>query len=733
MSIKRIIISVGIVIGTFSAIGFASASTWTNLPVDGSGNVTIGPTSTLSGNVNVSGTLSEYGVAVPTSTVTSFTGAGCVTATNSTGTVALTVTCISGNQNITFTIGGDATGTATGTTTITDNITVIGLDGHVLPAVASGTLQYTSGAWKINLATNSLGLYDANGNLSSFSGSSFSASSGCITSVSISGAGALSGATSTCSGGGGGASTSTSNTWAANQTFTSSTLLGNASNIYVGTITGDPGTFVNSLCNTYAPQATSSLNIYLPAMSSTFSTAINLTQRCNVYGVGPGTHLTWTGAAGTTSTIENFGDSNPHLSGGGINNLWLDSSGSATTTNGTVGLYMGGSAGAAHAINSGLTISGFGIALDMGANTYQTGLTNSTLRGDGRNIQIEQANNSGESDYFANVFAVDPANSSSSNCVWFKNGSIENLTWQGGSIDNCQLHDGTYNQNVLLSGVNHEEPTYATYGNYDYEVIDADTHSSFNEVGGNFELVTPTSSSPMNEVISCGTGAICHYTGGIIYKYANATNTPFFASGNGNLTIDGLYNASAVNNLYAGNASTTVGYYGPYASIGNESVTGMLGVGSTTASTTNTLTINQVGSTVALNIAAGPQVGDWIYASDVYGDTFYIDKYGSLDDTAAAIGNSSVAPAGNIAGLMSAPANGGSDAINTNGDVYIGNISATTSVGLQASSTIRIGTSGVTPGCLEMYEKGATSTLVYTYASSATALTSTTTKPSFCQ
>lgn len=299
MSIKRILVSAAIIVGAFSAIGLASASTWTNLPVDGSGNVVIGPTSTLSGNVNVSGTLSVYGVVVSTST------------------------------------GG---------------------------------------------------------------------------------------------GGGGGASTTTANTWTANQTFASSTLLGNASNIYVGTITGDPGTFINSLCNTYAPQATSSLNIYLPAMSSTFSTAINLTQRCNVYGVGPGTHLTWTGAAGTTSTIENFGDSNPHLSGGGVNNLWLDSSGSATTTNAIVGLYLGGTSGAAHSINSGLTISGFGIGLDMGANTYDTGLQDTVLRGNGRDIEIEQSNNSGESDNFQRVFAVDPANSSSSNCVWFKNGSIENLT-----------------------------------------------------------------------------------------------------------------------------------------------------------------------------------------------------------------------------------------------------------------------------------------------------------------
>ena len=104
--------------------------------------------------------------------VTSFTGQGCVTASNSTGTVALTVTCISGNQSITFTIAGDATGTASGATAITDTVTVTGLNGKALPANTTGTLQFSQGAWALNLATSSLGQFDANGKLSSYIGSS---------------------------------------------------------------------------------------------------------------------------------------------------------------------------------------------------------------------------------------------------------------------------------------------------------------------------------------------------------------------------------------------------------------------------------------------------------------------------------------------------------------------------------------------------------------------------------
>ncbi len=121
--------------------------------------------STTASSTNSTTTVTNTGV-------TSFTGTGCVTAANSTGSVALAVTCISGNQNITFTISGDATGTASGATAITDSITVTGLNGKVLPANTTGTLQYSQGAWAINLATSSLGQYDANGKLTSYVGSS---------------------------------------------------------------------------------------------------------------------------------------------------------------------------------------------------------------------------------------------------------------------------------------------------------------------------------------------------------------------------------------------------------------------------------------------------------------------------------------------------------------------------------------------------------------------------------
>lgn len=156
-----------------TGISVASANgntTTTNTGVTSFG----GMTGTITTNASTGIAISNSGGvhSIQNTGVTSFTGQGCVTAANSTGTIALTVTCISGNQNINFTITGDATGTASGTTSITDSITVTGLNGKVLPANSTGTLQFTGNAWHINLATSSLGLYDATGTLSSYLGSS---------------------------------------------------------------------------------------------------------------------------------------------------------------------------------------------------------------------------------------------------------------------------------------------------------------------------------------------------------------------------------------------------------------------------------------------------------------------------------------------------------------------------------------------------------------------------------
>lgn len=91
---------------------------------------------------------------------------------------------ISGNQNITLIATGDATGTNSGTTSITHNLTITGLNGKALPALATGTLQYVSGAWKLNIVQNALGTYDANGNVGAYGGASACAGGQAVTTIS---------------------------------------------------------------------------------------------------------------------------------------------------------------------------------------------------------------------------------------------------------------------------------------------------------------------------------------------------------------------------------------------------------------------------------------------------------------------------------------------------------------------------------------------------------------------
>lgn len=88
--------------------------------------------------------------------VSSFTGQNCVTAANSTGTVTLSVTCLSGNQVITIVATGTVTGSASGTTSITIPLSLVN------SGVASGT--YTCA--NLNVASSGVVTSATNGTCS---------------------------------------------------------------------------------------------------------------------------------------------------------------------------------------------------------------------------------------------------------------------------------------------------------------------------------------------------------------------------------------------------------------------------------------------------------------------------------------------------------------------------------------------------------------------------------------
>jgi hypothetical protein len=229
-----------------------NGATSSNQTVVGATGISI---STTAGTINSTTTVTNIGV-------TSFNGNGCVTAANTTGTVTLSVTCISGNQSITFSLSGDATGTASGATAITDSVTVTGLNGKVLPANTTGTLQFSGSAWKINLATSSLGTYDANGNLSSYIGSTCSGGQ-FVTGFSATG-------TVACGTPSGGGSSATSSVALFTVTGTgTSTISGNATTIsvipYLNTIQSVPQQYwITGCAGLPAPNfQTCVYNIYL--------------------------------------------------------------------------------------------------------------------------------------------------------------------------------------------------------------------------------------------------------------------------------------------------------------------------------------------------------------------------------------------------------------------------------------------------------------------------------------
>ena len=64
-------------------------------------------------------------------------------------------TYLTANQSITWTAGGDASGSASGATSIGPSLTIIGLKGSVLPALATGNLRYNGTSWVFDSATYS--------------------------------------------------------------------------------------------------------------------------------------------------------------------------------------------------------------------------------------------------------------------------------------------------------------------------------------------------------------------------------------------------------------------------------------------------------------------------------------------------------------------------------------------------------------------------------------------------
>lgn len=133
---------------TFTSVSTSTANQWTALQTFTKG-ITANGTTTLASTTSALLLTDSSGV------VAGFAGSTCSAGNaprgvSATGTVQNCTAYLTGNQSVTLTISGDATGTAAGATSISDSIQVTGLLGKALPSLATGTLQYVNGAWTLS-------------------------------------------------------------------------------------------------------------------------------------------------------------------------------------------------------------------------------------------------------------------------------------------------------------------------------------------------------------------------------------------------------------------------------------------------------------------------------------------------------------------------------------------------------------------------------------------------------
>jgi hypothetical protein len=528
----------------------------------------------VNGSTGLAVSTSSNAITLTNTGVTSFTGQGCVTAANSTGSVALAVSCISGNQTITFTINGDATGTASGATSITDSITVTGLNGKALPANTTGTLQYTSGAWKINLATSSLGVYDSNGNLSSYIGSACGGSqyvsglsaSGTVICGTPAGTG-IGPATTTYVGVFNSSGTligfslltyssSTGLFTAPTSTFTGQVSAPNIENVlYADQWSGaDIGAQIN-----HAVASSTNSPVVVVTASSSYSTPILITANNPLIECAPGVHLSFTGAG--TSTAVTFNVNTGTKYEWGMIGCFDQGTGSG---NNQIGLVIGGTGGADSITIEGNQFKGFAIGGEGLANTNWANITGNTFNFNNQDWLWVGGSNSGENiRYTANVFA-DCA--TTANCV-YNSGGYSSVYFGYNSFDDGQFTLGPSGAFNATLDHNHYEPpaalSNANYPAYIPLVISSSSGMEVTETGDVFVSdAQGATSTPVSFIQDC---AALTMNGTTFYRngattVTNAVDESCYSGSS--LTQMGVANLNSAFTHFASSTTTTYPLYG---------------------------------------------------------------------------------------------------------------------------------------------------------------------------
>jgi hypothetical protein len=403
---------------TFTSVSTSTANTWTALQtftgLTANGQVTLASTTNALLTVNGSGQVSGYAG----STCSAGQAPQGISAT---GTVQTCTAYLTGNQSVTLTISGDATGTASGATSINDSIQVTGLLGKSLPSLATGTLEYTGGAWTLApIATSATYTFAAGAGESV---SQTTSTTNTTTTYTNTGVTSLNGATGTATYADScvsGCTVTTSTTGSAITVTASSnnatgtpdaTAVYNATNTLISTqpfiitptllASGCVGSSTASTLNGCVQaiilnqiSVASGTSIIFSGFfgTSTYPAAINLNTNGFAVQISctAGTVLEYGGTQANASSgaqVFNFGDPAGHpilaeFAGcdtwGHTSKLIAGNTNTATTT----GIYFGGSYGAV-GINYMGNINGFGINYVVGQNAYMDAFTGTSSGGNG--------------------------------------------------------------------------------------------------------------------------------------------------------------------------------------------------------------------------------------------------------------------------------------------------------------------------------------------------------------
>jgi hypothetical protein len=306
----------------------------------------------------------------------------------------------------------------------------------------------------------------------------------------------------------------------------------------------DFGSYWDDIC-TWGNNFASSTHINIPQGTFSYAVGINNTSsnggKCWYSGQGDGTVLAYNGSQGSFATQANGAIAGTNAIARQypfLTDLTLKNLGSATTTNPTVGVEMGGGNGAAHLYINDVTVIGFGKNFDLATNTYDIGISNTISIGGGYNFYATLTANAGEAIALSNFQSIDCANASTTQCVFINNNGIDNLSWVGGLSDDSGIWINNGGQNITIVGINAENPGHATYGSYDYLTINNSANGSMvTWIGGNFQNdATSSAAGSPTEFVNAG-GNISVW-GASLGKTSNATSVPEFINdtiGSGNI------------------------------------------------------------------------------------------------------------------------------------------------------------------------------------------------------